>query len=399
MDRTPVRIPELDGLRGLAILMVMACHFSADPAPDRASQALGATAAALWVGVDLFFVLSGFLITGVLLSVRGQPGALRDFYIRRVLRIWPAYLAALVVLLVILPDTDAYDAVDRWWFGSHRWYYWLHAMNFVPTPEGVFGYHTVHFWSLSLEEQFYIVWPLAVLTLSDTELRKVLVAAAAGEFVLRVWLAAHASLETRWAAQHLLHFQPLAAGAWLAIVARDPHDSARYARLAKTGALAGALALGVLFLHAPGLDKYSPWLFALTITASTVGFSGLLVRALTGGAASRWAGFVRLPTLRWVGRYSYAMYIVHMPLVAAAERTDFSWRVFPTIAGTGIVGYLAYLLVLTAATCCLAFLSWHALEKHCLRLRRFFPRPDFRHALLPMPSSLSSLPAGPNAVD
>ena len=382
MDQRSERIPELDGLRGLAILMVMACHFSGDLGRDRWSMGLQAFAAAGWIGVDLFFVLSGFLITGILLASRGRVGALRHFYARRVLRIWPLYLVALTVLLVILPATDAYDAVDRGWFSAHRWYYWLHAMDFVPAPKGVFGYHTIHLWSLSLEEQFYLAWSFAALTLSNRRLRQGLGAGVVLELALRVGLALAAS-PARAVAQHTLHFQPLATGGWLAIEARSPGGLQRYARYARTAALAGALALGLLFLDAPGLEKYAPLPFVLAGTACAVGFGGLLLRAVTGGPSSRVAAGLRTPALRWMGLYSYAMYVVHMPLVAAAERIGFTWRSFPTVAGSPFPGYLAYVAILGAVSAGLAFASWHVLEKHCLRLRRFFPRPAIARQLGP----------------
>jgi peptidoglycan/LPS O-acetylase OafA/YrhL len=382
MDQRSERIPELDGLRGLAILMVMVCHFSGDQSQDRWALGLQVLAAAGWIGVDLFFALSGFLITGILLASRGSEGALRHFYARRVLRIWPVYLVALVVLLVVLPNTNAYDAVDRWWFSAHQWYYWLHGMDFAPTPEGVFGYHTVHFWSLSLEEQFYLIWPLAVLTLSDRRLRWVLGAVVVMESVLRIGLALTDS-PARAIAQHVLHIQPLAAGAWLAIEARAPGGLGRYARYARPAALVGALGLGLLFLDAPGLDKNAPLPFALTVTACAVGFGGLLLRAVTGGSTSRLAAVMRAPWLRWMGRYSYAMYVVHMPLVAAAERLDFTWRSFPAAGGSALPGYLGYVVVLGVASMGLAFVSWHVLEKHCLALRRFFPRPAIARQLGP----------------
>lgn len=380
MDQRSERIPELDGLRGLAILMVMACHFSGDLGGDRWSMGLQAFAAAGWIGVDLFFVLSGFLITGILLASRGRVGALRHFYARRVLRIWPVYLVALTILLVILPDTGAYAAVDRSWLSAHRWYYWLHGMDFVPPPEGTIGYHTVHFWSLSLEEQFYLVWPLAVLTLSDRRLRQALGAVVVVELAMRAGLAFTDS-PTQWVAQHTLHVQPLAAGAWLAIEARSSGGLQRYARYARAAALAGALGLGLLFLDAPGLAKYAPLPFALAVSACAVGFGGLLLRAVTGGARSRLAAVLRAPALRWMGLYSYAMYVVHMPLVAAAEHVGFTWRSFSTVAGSPLPGYLAYVAILGAVSAGLAFASWHVLEKHCLRLRRFFPRPAIARQL------------------
>src|SRR5258706_13600578 len=168
----PPRPPGLDCLRGLAILMVMMVHFggTTDHGIPGAALWFSRLTGAGWCGVDLFFVLSGFLITGILYDAKGAPGGLRTFYARRVLRIFPLYYGTLVVLFVILPLLAPGPNPGLEKVAQQQGWLWLYFSNFAAV---FIGDHTFagglvqagHFWSLAIEEQFYLVWPLVVLTL------------------------------------------------------------------------------------------------------------------------------------------------------------------------------------------------------------------------------------------
>src|SRR5947209_10880356 len=134
------RIPELDGIRGIAILMVLMVHFGSAPGLP---SAVGAVVEFGWAGVDLFFVLSGFLITGILLSTRQHEGYFSTFYRNRTLRIFPIYYAFLLVALVLAPE----------WKQVAYWLYLGHFMNASDQPIK----YMRHFWSLAIEEQFYLL--------------------------------------------------------------------------------------------------------------------------------------------------------------------------------------------------------------------------------------------------
>jgi peptidoglycan/LPS O-acetylase OafA/YrhL len=145
--------PALDGLRGLAILLVVFYHnfgfinyffFG-------------------WLGVDLFFVLSGYLITSILLNDLGNKNYLRNFYMRRVLRIFPLYYLCLIIFLLVLPNTKA-ENIDFSYYTNNQWWLWVYLQNwlYISKPAGsVQILH--HLWSLAVEEQFYLVWPLMIL--------------------------------------------------------------------------------------------------------------------------------------------------------------------------------------------------------------------------------------------
>src|SRR6185503_15568764 len=119
-------------------------------------------------GVDLFFVLSGFLITGILLETKGRPGYFRNFYIRRTLRIVPLYYAVLALLFFVLPIGmfAQYDASLLQMHSVQGWL-WSYLSNYRLGPETSFSIPYVsHFWSLAVEEHFYLLWPTVILLLS-----------------------------------------------------------------------------------------------------------------------------------------------------------------------------------------------------------------------------------------
>ena len=123
-----------------------------------------------YTGLDLFFVLSGFLITGVLLDARETPNRVRNFYVRRGLRVLPLYYGVVFALVVLWPlfRPDGTPAIDT--LRHNQWWYWFHATNFISRLPGAMPYNTGHFWSLAVEEQFYLIWPWLVFTLSPKTL-------------------------------------------------------------------------------------------------------------------------------------------------------------------------------------------------------------------------------------
>ncbi len=166
----PKYMPAIDGLRAFAVLAVLIVHFPWMPAPrhvllDRLH--LQPLTQYGWVGVDLFFVISGFLITGILLDSKQSSHYFRNFYARRALRIWPLYYAVLCFVFVIYPLLHPHGTVAQNLTG---WpYYLFYVQNFVFFDNGVPLLGVT--WSLAIEEQFYITWPLIVLLCSRKRLR------------------------------------------------------------------------------------------------------------------------------------------------------------------------------------------------------------------------------------
>ena len=151
------RLPQLDGIRGIAILLVLVHNTN-----PSASLHIAAISTYGWMGVDLFFALSGFLITGILLDTKQSDGYFRNFYARRCLRIWPLYYSLLIFMFVIVPHARPAEAHAIFERSAPWWAYPFFLQNFlVAIPQQAAGALGVT-WSLAIEEQFYLVWPLFV---------------------------------------------------------------------------------------------------------------------------------------------------------------------------------------------------------------------------------------------
>src|SRR6266516_878844 len=193
VDRSLERghILALDGLRGVAILLVVACHFVSNLKISAEGPAWIAVALAQagWSGVDLFFVLSGFLITGILVDAKGSPSYFKAFYVRRALRILPAYYGFLLVIFVLLPGLHLGAGSNYMLARQHQGWYWLHLTNVMMAlgEAGRGQYPSTLFWSLAVEEQFYFIWPAIVALCSVRTLRKVCIAGMVLCIGLRIW--------------------------------------------------------------------------------------------------------------------------------------------------------------------------------------------------------------------
>src|ERR1700741_4392574 len=157
----PRKIPQLDAIRGIAILVVVVHNLHGLDFPP-----LSLVTNYGWMGVDLFFVLSGFLITGILLDTKLSEHYFRNFYARRGLRIWPLYYAVLLFMFVVVPLLRPQDTAELFQRSSPWWSYPLFLQNFlVNAPALAVGPLGVS-WSLAVEELFYLVWPFFVRYLS-----------------------------------------------------------------------------------------------------------------------------------------------------------------------------------------------------------------------------------------
>ena len=157
--------PALDGIRGIAILMVLMHHalmFGKMRSDLLFEKRLHKLLFSGWLGVDLFFVLSGFLITGILIDLKGNKDYFKNFYMRRVLRIFPIYYVFLLLYFTLIPlfSYTVHDAILP--FGEKLWYL-LYGINIKYAFSGWAENVTIgHFWSLAVEEQFYLIWPLII---------------------------------------------------------------------------------------------------------------------------------------------------------------------------------------------------------------------------------------------
>ena len=381
-------LPALDALRGLAIVLVLASHFPAQPAiAGPLSRAVRGAMLLGWTGVDLFFVLSGFLITGILLdgladheATGTDRGALLvRFYGRRALRILPLYYLTLATLLLValaLRATGAASAAgesllrDQWW-------YWLHGSNLAAAraPHWASTSWVQHFWSLAVEEQFYLVWPLVLLALPRRWLAPLVGFVMVGALLVRMPLAG-AQQEVAAYALTPARADALALGALLALAWRTPawHLPARRVALLA----APAMALGIAFIvsdHGPRAHSIQMATFGHSCWALL--HASLLWLAVcpvpdddaSPGARVARAWRVRLVRARWLralARYSYGLYVVHIPVRALLEWANLTSA--DLIANHGFwIGGTMGLTIGIGASLAVAVPVWHLFESPILR--------------------------------
>ena len=221
----PSHVPALDGLRGLAVLLVV--PHNVNTGAQGLARVVTFPAGAGWIGVQLFFVLSGFLITRNLLASRGSGNYYRSFFARRILRIFPLYFLFLFVALIVLPSTGLEGAQyrhDR----SHQIWLWTFLVNWtLPFGPNVAGFG--QFWSLCVEEQFYAIWPTVVAKWAR-RLLALCVALAAAALALRlIFLTAGLPLDTAYTFT-VSRMDAVALGALIAVAAHDRRRPAWFAR-------------------------------------------------------------------------------------------------------------------------------------------------------------------------
>ena len=359
------RDPRLDGVRGIAILLVLVCHLTqyGGMAPN------GPTLDRLWrawtlplgLGVDLFFVLSGFLITGILLDTRDGPGYFRNFYARRFLRIFPLYYATLAVTFLLIPAVRG-DAV----------WYWTYLINYrfadVGWPRVPF---LGHFWTLAVEEQFYLVWPALVFFVPRRILPWVCVAAAGTSIWGRLGtfhanLPAYANLATH------LRLDALAIGGLIAWLARRPQGLTRLRPLAVVLFWVCSVAAIYLFAHENDpIPTMGERVFKTTVLA--VGFGAFVLLAASAAPASRLRAALCTPWLTRIGLYSYSLYVIHHVILIGLSRHHWNLRRFDlSLFGSQLPAQLVFSVVVGGLCVALSALSYHQLESRFLALKRYF---------------------------
>ncbi len=359
-------MPGLDLARGLAILLVLLDHgFGADQTPYLLHPTpfllnLGYIARLGQMGVHLFFILSGFLITGILLDSRNQPDYFRNFYTRRVLRIAPAYLLMVAVLFLTHSITARYLAVC------------LLCLCNMPGLLGAPSQYSA-FWSLSVEEQFYFIWPLIIRKLSRRSLTLLCIALVALTPALRFALLYGPSFlqDVRFKTWAVADF--FAAGALLALAARLPNLRPRLHQAVAPLFLTGAalLALQHILPHptSPALINFrhatyvEPWLFA---------FTGLVLLAYLKPSI---ATHLAARPLIFLAKISYGLYLVHPFLF---DLVNTRW---PLHASTSLFPQLILrFLVEAALAIAVATVSRYTFEEYFLRRKPQHPRASRRHS-------------------
>ena len=369
------REPALDGIRGLATLAVMLFHFTMFEQSSQPLYRAGLALASLgWASVDLFFVLSGFLITGILLDTKGQQHFFRNFYARRALRILPLCYAVLAVVMLLLVATASVRTPESREFLGRQVWLWTYTTNIEFLVYGHWNFNLGrlwlnHFWTLAVEEQFYLVWPVVVFALR----RRALVAVTLGLVVVAPLLRAIMILhDVRPGIVLTLtpcRVDALALGALAAVLARDPALRPRVLRGLPWLAVAALPPLVWL-----GWTRRLYWLDPVVVAVALsllalIACSAVLQCALAPDG--RLARMLRISVLRFLGKYSYGIYLFHYMLWPSLEQYLPAARL-SAASGSDLAGLAGHVLAGVALSTAAGFVSFHVLERHFLGLKRNF---------------------------
>lgn len=403
-------IPALDGLRGLAILLVMLYHQTVIELDSSLDRAWFNVVSFGWAGVDLFFVLSGFLITGILLGTKSGPGYFRNFYARRTLRIFPLYYAVLVLSFFVIPNlgplfdsplvAEKLARFSRVGEGE-AWWYWAYLSNFAIALAGKFEHGILSVtWSLAIEEQFYLLWPLVVWACSPRTLARVCLGLMLCSFAVRVGMTVSGQNPIVTYVLTPARLDGLVFGAWVATVARSGPGLAAMRPLAIRLILGAFPLIVILSLidrafgwnRSHGFSGVENWNGPLMLMAApmllALGFGGILILVVNASAESVASRFFVSRPMRVLGKYSYALYLFHLPIRGVIRDVIYGpnspavnpkFR-FAEFMGSDLPGQLLFYVVSTLATLVAAWLSWNLYEKYFLKLKGRF---EYAHRAAP----------------
>ena len=382
-----LHMPALDGLRGLAILMVLFVHFIGDATPHSTLERVSVKLAnyGIW-GVDLFFVLSGFLITGILYDSRQSPRYFKNFYIRRTLRIFPLYYGVLIVLFGVLPLVSGLYPDALAGTARHQGWLWSYTTNVYLAMKGTWSLPYVgHFWSLAVEEHFYLLWPMFVLFFSRRALMRICVAGGLFALALRVVLARAGATDVTLVVFTPCRLDALLVGAYLAIAVRDVGFE-RVARRARPLLVAFA---GVVLLTSAWnatMGSLTSLMLPLRGTFVALTFGALLVTGLDVTPES-WLGRVlHSSSARTLGKYSYGLYVFHGIIAYALVEHAIGDRLGQKL-GTHMGATLIVAVVGAGASFLVSVASYELFEKRFLKLKeRFAPSASRRPKPAPEPT-------------
>lgn len=365
--------------------MVMAFHFFLVTQPlstsNRFEWAVDRVASFGWAGVDLFFVLSGFLITGILLDAKtSRLHYFRNFYARRCLRIVPLYYGYLIVMFGVVALFAA-SAEYRELQAAQGWF-WLYLANMWYALHGgqaIDLYGTGHLWSLAVEEQFYLVWPAVVLMCRPRTLGYACAFVMLGSWASRAAMAqSGAPLFTSFTFT-LSRADGLAAGALLAVLIR--HRPEVVARLALPLAVISAATFAATVVAQGGTPVFYPAMQTFGMVSLVVLFASVIALELIAHAG--WLHrLLRARILRFFGKHSYALYVVHWPIA-----TWLVWHVdlqhaLPGVGDSLLPGRILFTATALVGSLILSVVTWHVVEQPCIRLKRHFPQAEERPSAL-----------------
>jgi peptidoglycan/LPS O-acetylase OafA/YrhL len=372
-------MPGLDGLRGSMLPFLLLAHFylltpGANQPIDLILNHLRETG---WIVLDVFFVMSGFLITGILVDTKSEKAYFRNFYARRFLRIFPVYYGTLFIYFVVLPRLGVMSPANVQELLDLQGWCWSYLSNlYFARPDLETGTLAVlatrHFWSLAVEEQYYLLWPLVVFLCGRRRLVQCCLLMIVGAFAFRtvgVFIGAH---PRQLYALTFARMDDLAMGSLLAIVIRAPGGYELLRRWARPLVAAGAVFMIAVIAATGEFSAFRPFMQSVGYSVVGFGAAGLIIIAGTSDRSTRTGRFFSHPFLIRMGTYSYAVYVVHILVYLVIQGLVPSIDHLPLIAGYGWPSSVARMLFLSTAAIFAGFLSWNLYEKQVLKLKRYF---------------------------
>lgn len=349
-------VVSLDGIRGIAILLVLTfhCFEKINVYPFNFVSELG------WIGVDLFFVLSGFLITGILVDTKGNQGYLSSFFAKRALRIFPLYYLVLtcVFITIAIPGIQKFSPVYDKAHLESSIYYLTFTQNllFAFNDWGVTDLLN-HFWSLAIEEQFYLFWPFLVFYLDVSKLLIVCVILIIVALVIR-----NNNVSNDFSYVFTLsRVDALAIGSMLAILIRQQIRILE--KVALPLFVSTIILLSVICLYSPDLGFRNPYFIRIGYTLFALLFASMIAFVYDTKRIGAYINrFFSLSVLKFFGTYSYGLYIYHWILYKGVYNPLQNRFMFSK----------AYILVFLVLVTAISVLSFHTFEKYFLKFKSRF---------------------------
>ena len=359
LNKSRPHYPALDGIRGVAILLVVIYH---NFGFINKYFFLG------WLGVDLFFVLSGFLITDILLSTVGSPNYLRNFYIRRVLRIFPLYFLMLIVFLLLLPLFPYFKTQFNYYTENQFWL-WTYFQNWLFIIKPAASSNILHhFWSLAVEEQFYLLWPLVILLIKKpTYLLAFISFLLVCTLGLRLWIWMHHIADLSYYNLYTFtRIDGICIGCMVALLLRinanflKKHTSVIVLFFA-------AVNFAIFFINRRHQFSF-PYLALVGYTTFAMMFGLLVNQALTRENKVINSIF-NISLLKFFGRISYGFYILHWPVYLLLKPYLLAWLSHFT---NNITCEFLTSLITTSFAVILSWVSASYFESYFLNLKKRF---------------------------
>lgn len=356
-----------DGFRGLAILFVILSHSCIVQSESTLSRIWYLISAAGWIGVDMFFVLSGFLITRILINSRGSENFFKNFYIRRILRIFPLYYLFLLFFFVITPKFSTLDylfSLDP----SHLSWHLLFCSNLLFSKLGFYPGHIVDVsWSLSIEEQFYLFWPFFVWKLSLKQIRWTCVSLyfLSQALILGQYFS-HSNLSSTYFFT-LTRWDGILFGSGLAATILDQNLSFNIKKYFQP--LLGFSLFISIISFSKGIHTTSPIIQSIGFPSFAIFFSLLLAQLNSPGLLFK---LFSIQPLRTLGKYSYGLYLFHKPTIIVLQKWFSPYLKSPILSHSPEFGMFLFQFISVLCSLLVAMVLFHTYENRFLKLKKYF---------------------------